>query len=83
MTRLNPPMGFTNRDWSEEIGTDKPTPEVPIEPEAVLQEELRFRGPVPIPASIDGSKILDWSRPTESEGLAHASIYLNPIVYCE
>ena len=73
MTRLNPPLGFTSRDWSEEIGTNRF--------DEVLKEELRFSGPVPIPLSVDGGKTLDWSRPEESETSAHASIYLNPIVH--
>ena len=69
-------MGFTSRDWSEEIGKDKPTLKVTIKPgEAVLKEDLRFRGPIPMPVSVDGGKTLDWSRPVESENLAHPSVY--------
>ena len=75
MTKLNPPMGFTSRDWSKEIGAGPD--------EVVLNEEQRFRGPIPIPASMDGGKTLDWSRSVESESWAHASVCLNPIVHCE
>ena len=84
MTRLNPPTGFTGRDWSEEIGTDEPTSKPQFKSdEDALKEDLRFRGPVPIPLSVDGGKTLDWSRPEESESSAHASIYLNPVVHRE
>ena len=76
MTRLNPPMGFTSRGWSEEIGTDKPTPKTMSKSdEAALKEDPRLRGLIPIPVSVDGGKTLDWSRPVESENLAHPSVY--------
>lgn len=78
ITKLDPPMGFTSRDWSEEIVTDRPTPD-----ETILKEVPRLRGPIPVPISVDGGKTLDWSRHAESENVAHAPVYLNPIVLCE
>jgi len=77
-------MGFTSRDWSEEIGSDDPTPITLSKPhEVVLKEELRLRGPIPIPVSADGGKTLDWSRSGGSKSVTHASNYLNPIIHCE
>ena len=75
-------MGFTRRDWSEEIGTDKPTSKLQSKSdEDALKDELRSGGPVPIPLSVDGGKTLDWSRPAESESSANASIHLNHTVH--
>ena len=84
MTKLNPPMGFTSCDWSEEIGTDKLMPGALFEPdEAVLERDFRLGGPIPMPLSADGGQILDWSRNTESESLAHSSTYRNRVVHRE
>jgi hypothetical protein len=84
MIPLNPPTGFTSRDWSEDIRSDELTLKIPSKPgEVVPKEEPRLRGPIPIPVSGDGGKTLDWSRPVETESLAHASIYFNPTVHRE
>ena len=81
---MNPPMGFTSHDWSEEIKSDEPTSNGPSKPDEVaLKEDLHLRGPIPIPISIHGDKTLDWSRPVENEGLVHDSVYLNPVLHCE
>ena len=82
MTKLNPPMSFTSRDWSEEIGTDKLTPGVLFKPdEAVLERDFRLGGPIPTPLSADGGQTLNWSRNKESESFAHSSTYRNRVVH--
>ena len=86
MTKLNPPMGFTSRDWSEEMKTDKPTPKAQLEHDgSVLKEEPRFRGPVPIPIplSTGHGRTLDWSRTEKRDGSTDTSVYLNSIVHRE
>lgn len=83
MTRLNPPADFISRDWPEELKFDELTSKALLESDEVVpKEELLLRGPVPIPASADGGKTLDWSRPVESESFSPNSLYLNPIVHC-
>jgi len=65
-------MGFTSRDWSKDMESGNPTPEVLFEPgEVVLKEELHLRGPIPIPVSVDSDRSWPVTRP---------SVYLNPII---
>ena len=75
MTRLNPPLGFTSRDWSEEIETDDTILGVISKLSGgVLKEE-----PQPYGSIQDGSKALAWYG--ESETLAQTSVYSNSIVH--
>lgn len=75
-------MGFVRRNWSEEFKSDEPD-EVD-EPDGTMPKgDLRLRGPVPIPVSVDGGKTLDWSRHLESESSAKALTYMNPLVHRE
>jgi len=84
MTKLNPPMGFTSRDWSEEIETDKPIPKAQLDSdEDMLREEPRLRGPVPIPLSAEHGRTLDWSRTEKSDSSTDTSVYLDSIVHRE
>ena len=79
-TRLNPPTGFTSRDWSEVIESDNPATMGLFKPDEVaLEEVFHPRGPIPIPVSADGGKTLDWSRSAKSEIVTYGSIYSDPI----
>ena len=75
-------MGFASCNWSEVID-NAPTKGIFGPDEVALEEEFHHRGPIPIPVSSDGGKTLDWSRPAESENVAHASIYSGSMIHRE